>query len=811
MTQPLALRLLWREGWQGELRWFVLALALCVTCVVSVALLADRLDAGLKASGREFIGGDRVLVSPRALPQSRLDGWQQAGTRVQTTVSFNTMLFHQEAFQLASLRAVPSGFPFYGSLKRDPVVTLAPGTIWLSPRLMPLLGARVGDRVEVGNATLTVAATLLEEPDQGFSPFQLAPRALVHEADLVRIGALLPGSRQEWRYLLQAGRDQLPALDRTRPKEAGISWLTPESGDSRSGRTLANAERFFRLAALTGVLLGALAMAIAVRHFAERQTGMVALLKTLGATRATLWRLLGALLLGLTLIGGGIGLLLGLVVQGIALMTLQGLLPAELPPPSWRPFALAMAVALFITLMLSLIPFLRLLRIPPLRVLRKEVEADIAGHWAIPVGLLGLFLLVWGLMGDGLLALGLIGGMALLMGLLALLGLLLLRLGRGVGGPRSLRLAVGRMARERGRGLFQLAGFSLALLLLGLLWAVRSDLIGDIDRHLPADAPNRFLVNLMPEERIPVLALLKEAGAKTSDFYPMVRGRLTSIAGEAVASGGKPGREGIERELNFTTTETLPFGNRITAGEWRHGPGQVSVDAEVAARLGIRLGDALGFTIEGRAFTATVTSLRAIRWDSLRPNFFMIFSPDLLAPFNLTWMGSYRLPAGAQSAELELVRHYPTVSLIDVEDLITRLSAVSAQVSRALALMLGLVTVAALLVLLAQTQASLAARRGELILMRTLGASGPLLSGMLSWELMITGAVAGLCAALIAEGGVLFLQVWWFSGSATWHPEIWMGLPLLGALLVTLVGQGWRRHLLGGTLSGRLRTMGQPL
>lgn len=808
-TSRLALRLLYREGLQGELRWFILALALCVACVVSVALLADRLDAGLKASGREFIGGDRVLVSPRPVEPLQLGRWQQAGAKVQATVSFNTMLFHGEAFQLASLRAVPGDFPFYGTLKTTPEGAVTPGTIWLSPRLMALLGTRLGDELEAGNASLKVAGTLLEEPDQGFSPFQLAPRALVHVDDLERIGALLPGSRQEWRYLLQAPREALTSLDRERLTLPGQRWLTPDSGESRSGKTLANAERFFRLAALTGVLLGTLAMAIAVRQFAERQTGMMALLKTLGATRGSLWRLLGSLLLGLTLTGGIIGLLLGFGVQALALSVLGSLLPSELPPPSWRPFALALAVALFVTLMLVLIPFLRLLRIPPLKVLRRELDADIPSWWGVPVGLAGLFVLVWGFMGDALLAFGLIGGMGGLMGLLALLGSSLLRLGRRMRAPQPLRLALAHMARERGTGLFQLAGFSLALLLLGLLWAVRSDLIGDIRQHLPADAPNRFLVNLMPEERIPVLALLKEAGAETSDFYPMVRGRLTRIAGEAVAEEGRAGREGIERELNFTTTDTLPAGNRITAGEWLNGPGQVSLDAEVAARLGIRLGDELGFTIEGRPFSAKVTSLRAIRWDSMRPNFYMIFSPDLLEPFTLTWMGSYRLPNGMQRAELQLVREFPTVSLIDVDDLIARLTTISAQVSRALAVMLGLVTAAALLVLLAQTQASLATRRNELVLMRTLGAPGPLLSRMLGWELMLTGALAGLCAALVAEGCVLFLQQWWFSGSLSWHPSLWFGLPLLGALLVTLVGQGWRRHLLGGTLGGRLRGMGQ--
>lgn len=814
MNRPIArlvVRLLYREGWQGELRWFVLALTLCVACVVSVALLADRLDAGLKSSGREFIGGDRVLVASRPVDALQLGRWQRSGAEVQATVNFNTMLFHGEALQLASVRAVPAGFPFYGTLKIAPQSDIRPGHIWLSARLMQLLAVNVGDAIDVGNASLTVAGVLQEEPDQGFSPFQMAPRALVSSDDLERIGALLPGSRQEWRYLLKVPREQLAELDRQRLPLPGQRWLTPSSSDSRSGKTLANAERFFRLAALTGVLLGALAMAIAVRQFAERQTGMLALLKTLGASRRTLWQLLGGLLLALTLVGSLLGLLIGLGIQSVMLSQLGGLLPPDLPPPSWRPFALALTVALFVTVLLSFIPFLRLMRIAPLRVLRREISADIPAWWGIPLALGGLFILTWVFMGDALLALGLIGGMALLMGLLALLGSGLLRLGRRVKGPASLRLALSRMVRERGRGLFQLAGFSLALLLLGLLWAVRSDLLGDIRQHLPADAPNRFLVNLMPEERIPVLALLKEAGASTSDFYPMIRGRLTRIAGEQVASEGKPGRPGIDRELNLTTAPTLPFENRIVSGHWLAGPGEVSVDAEVAARLGIRLGDKLDFTIEGRDVSATVTSLRAIRWDSLRPNFYMIFSEDVLASFNLTWMGSYRLPSGMQKAELELVRQYPTISLVDVDELIRRLTAVSDQVSRALGLMLALITAAALLVLLAQTQASMAARRSELVLMRTLGAPGALLSRMLGWELMVTGALAGVCAAAVAEGCVLFLQTWWFSGAASWHLSLWLGLPLLGALLVTLVGQGWRRHLLGGVIAGRLRTMGQGL
>ncbi|MGL4469421.1 MAG: ABC transporter permease [Aeromonas hydrophila] len=809
----LGFKLLRREGFNGELRWFVLALALSVACVLSVALVADRLDAGLKASGRDFIGADRVLRSATPAPAAWLEQAAKTGLAVQTTVSFNSMLFHGDALQLASIRAVPEDFPFYGKLELSPQRAPAPGEIWLSARVMQLLAAKPGDELEVGNTVLKVAGVLGQEPDQGFSPFLLAPRALIHSADVEATGALLPGSRQQWRYLFKGSREQVADYERwLKPRlKAGQKLIKPDDQGSQVGRSLANAERFFRLASLAGVLLGALAMGIAVRHFAERQTNMVALLKTLGASRRSLWQLMGTLLLSLTLVGALLGLVAGSAMQWLTLHLLGNLLPADLPPPSWRPFALGLAVAFFITLLLAFVPFLRLLKVPPLRVLRRELEAGIPPWLALPVALLGLFGLVWGFTADATLALGLIGGMGLLMGLLALIASLLLRLGRRVQGPHALRLAISHLSRERGSGLFQLAGFALALMLFGLLWAARVDLLGEFSARLPADAPNRFLVNVADGEREGILADLRQAGAVTSDFYPMVRGRLVSIASEAVRDTDEDGREGVNRELNFTTTATLPPDNTLTAGRWLDGPGQVSVDKDLAKRLDIALGDTLGFTIEGRSFKAQVTSLRAIKWDNMRPNFYMIFSPDVLAPFSQTWLGSYRLPEQGRVAEVELIRRHPTVSLIDVDDLIVRLTAVSDQVSRALGLMLGLVTVAALLVLLTQTQASMAHRRRELLLMRTLGAGSELLRKMLRWELVASGLLAGLCAAMVVELCSLGLQWWWFEGQWQFHWAIWAGLPLLGAVLVTLAGQGMQRQLLAGTLSDRLRGLGQGL
>ena len=531
--------------------------------------------------------------------------------------------------QLASIRAVPGDFPFYGKLELTPQRAPAPGEIWLSARVMQLLGAKVGGTrgrqhpADGGRGAGPGAGS-------GVQPFQMAPRALIHSADIEATGALLPGSRQQWRYLVKGPRDAIARYEAwLNPRlSAGQKLVKPDDQGTQVGKSLGNAERFFRLASLAGVLLGALAMGIAVRHFAERQTNMVALLKTLGASRRTLWQLMGTLLFSLTLVGALMGLVAGSAMQWLTL-NLLGICCLRICRP------------LLATLRPG--PRGRLLHHPDagVRPLPEAAQGTAAAGAApgagggdppwltVPVGLIGLFALVWGFTADIRLACGLIGGMGVLMALLALLASVLLRLGSRLKGPHALRLAINHLSRERGSGLFQLAGFALALMLFGLLWAARVDLLEDFSTRLPADAPNRFLVNVADSEREGILADLHQAGAITSDFYPMVRGRLTRIAGEAVGRMRR-GRGGQRAQLHHHIGPARRQQGHCRSMAGRQG--EVSVDEALAGRLGIALGDVLGFTIEGRAFEARVTSLRSIKWDNMRPNFYMIFSPDVLAP-----------------------------------------------------------------------------------------------------------------------------------------------------------------------------------
>ncbi|MBP9568861.1 MAG: FtsX-like permease family protein [Aeromonadaceae bacterium] len=806
---PLARRLAWQEGRHGILRGFVLALALAIACVLCVSLVADRLQQALGLGSREFLAADLVLQSSREVPASQLQALPPA-IEMSRTLSFSSMLFVGDVMQLASVKAVSSGYPFYGQLQLSPAGAVKPGEIWLSPRLMALLQARSGDELELGAITLKVAGQLLQEPDESFSPFLLAPRAMIHLEDVARAQVILPGSRLQYRYLFrgqwQAVADWQVRLQPTLTIDQRL--LQPGKNTQLSGGALQRSERFFRLASLMGLLLGAMAMQIAMSHFTRRQADHLALLKTLGASRHQLWfwmlGLLG-LLTGVAFVLGGV---LGYLLHLGFLQLLGSLLPPEMPPPSWQPFVLGAVVSLLITLLLSFVPFWRLLATPPQRVLRQQLHGDVPGWLALPLITGGTLLLGWWFTGDARLSLGLLLGMALLLLMLGILAYgLLWVLPEGRAGT-GLALALRHLRRERWKSLSQLAAIALALLLIGVLWASRAAILAGFDQQLRGDLPNRFALNIADADKAGLQLWLQQRQIAHSSFYPVIRGRLTQINGQAVAQEeGDAGRAGVNRELSMTWLAQSPTHNQLVAGQWWHPDerGLVSVELGVAERLGIELGDTLQFSIEGRLIAARVGSLRRVNWQEMQPNFFMIFSPDLLQDFPASWLVSLRLPASQPRLEVELVRQYPALTLIDTDSIMQRLQEVLEQISRALGLMFSLVALAAVLVLFTQVQAGIALRWQELVLMRTLGAGQTLLRRALRWELVATGALAGCAAALCCEGVMwLLMQLW---SELAWQPHylLWLVLPLLGVGLVLLAAYGPMQRLLGAVLARRLR------
>ncbi|EPW7975637.1 putative ABC transporter permease subunit YbbP [Cronobacter turicensis] len=784
-------RWFWREWRSPSLLIVWLALSLAVACVLALGNISDRMEKGLSQQTREFMAGDRTLRSSRAVPQAWLDKAGEEGIAISRQLSFSTMTFAADRPQLASVKAVDTRYPLYGTLQTRPQGLLpAPGMVLLAPRLMALLGVKPGDPVDVGDATLKVAGEVIQEPDSGFNPFQMAPRLLMNLADVEQTGAVQPGSRLTWRYKLAGTPGALAQYERwllpqLQPEHR---WTGLEQDDSALGKSLQRSQQFLLLSALLTLLLAVAAVAVAMSHYCRSRYDLVAILKTLGAGRAALRKLIVGqwlmVLLLATLTGGAAGLLF----EAILMQLLRPVLPAALPEASFWPWLWAVGAMVVISLLVGARPYRLLLATQPLRVLRRDAVANL---WPLkiylPVMAFIVVALLAALMGGRMLLWAVLAGAVVLAALCGLAGWALLW---GMRRLRlrslALRLAVNRLLRQPWQTLSQLATFSLSFMLLALLLVLRGDLLDRWQQQLPPESPNYFLINIAPEQRDAVKAFLAEHQIIPQAFYPIVRARLTQINGKATAGNED---EALNRELNLTWQAERPEHNPITAGRWPPGPGEVSMEEGLAKRLNIAPGDSVTFTGDTQAFTAKVTSLRKVDWESLRPNFFFIFPPGALDGQPQSYLTSFRADK-ADTMLTQLNREFPTVSVLDIGAILKQIGQVLEQVSRALEVMVVLVTACGVLLLLAQVQVGMHQRRQELVVYRTLGAEKKLLRATLWGEFALLGLVAGLVAAIGAEValGVLQTRVFDFPWEPDWR--LWAMLPLCGALLLSLCG-GW--------------------
>ncbi|MDT0174699.1 putative ABC transporter permease subunit YbbP [Enterobacter sp. BRE11] len=784
-------RWFWREWRSPSLLIVWVALTLSVACVLALGAIGDRMEKGLSQQSRDFMAGDRTLRSSAAVPDAWLAKAREEGLSVSGQLSFMTMTFAGETPQLAAVKAVDNRYPMFGDLQTNPPgLKPVPGTALAAPRLMALLNLKVGDRLDVGDASLRIAGEVIQEPDGGFNLFQMAPRLLINLDDAQKTGAIQPGSRLTWRYKFAGEPSQLARYDRwIQPQlKADQRWISVENSEDALGRSMQRAQQFLLLSALLTLMLAIAAVAVAMSHYCRSRYDLVAVLKTLGATRGALRRLIVGQWLAVLLLAALCGGALGLGVEALLMQMLKPVLPATLPPASGWPWLWAIGSLFVISLLVGLRPYRLLLATQPLRVLRRDAVADIwplkryiPAMGGVVIALLAL------LVGGSKMLWALLAGVAALAGLLALLGwgtLLLLR--RLVVRSLALRLAINRLLRQPGMTLSQLAAFSLSFMLLALLLVMRGDLLDRWQQQLPPDSPNYFLLNITQDQVPQVRAFLASHQVKPETFYPVARARLTDLNGKEA----DPKRDNaLNRELNLTWTGERPDHNPLTAGSWPPQPGEVSMEAELAGRLGVKLGDTLTFTGDTQTFSAKISSLRKVDWESLRPNFFFIFSPGALDAQPQTWLTSFRLN-NDPALLAQLNRAFPTLSLLDIGSIMRQIGLVLTQVSQALEIMVVLVTFCGVLLLLAQIQVGMHQRRQELVVCRTLGASKRLLRGTLWCEFALLGVVSGVAAALGAEAALWALQRKIFD--FPWQPDwtLWLALPLGGALLLSLCG-GW--------------------
>lgn len=784
-------RWFWREWRSPSLLIVWLALTLAVACVLALGSISDRMEKGLSQQSRDFMAGDRTLRTSTAAPSDWLAKAQQAGLSVSRQLSFMTMTFAGQTPQLASVKAVDNHYPMFGELQtRPPGLKPQPGTALAAPRLMALLNLHVGDELDVGDTTLRIAGEVIQEPDGGFNPFEMAPRLLINLADADKTGAIQPGSRITWRYKFAGNPQQLENYDRwiTPQIKTGQRWISIANTEDALGRSMQRAQQFLLLSALLTLMLAIAAVAVAMRHYCRSRYDLVAVLKTLGAARGALQKLIIGQWLAVLLLAAVAGGAVGLSIEALLMRMLKPVLPASLPDASLWPWVWATGALFVISLLVGLRPYRLLLATQPLRVLRRDAVATV---WPLKIYLPAMAVVVVGLLaalvGGSKMLWALLAGVVVLAGLLALLGwgtLLLLR--RLTVRNLALRLAINRLLRQPATTLSQLAAFSLSFMLLALLLVMRGDLLDRWQQQLPADSPNFFLLNMTADQVPQVRDFLQTHQIKPETFYPIARMRLSELNGHAA----DPERDNaLNRELNLTSLAALPAHNPLVAGNWPPAAGEVSMEAELAERLGVKLGDSLTFEGDTQQLSAKITSLRKVDWESLKPNFFFIFPPGALDSQPLTWLTSFRLDNNPTRLA-QLNRAFPTLSLLDIGSIMRQIGQVLTQVSQALEIMVVLVTACGILLLMAQIQVGMRQRRQELVVYRTLGAGKRLLRTTLWCEFALIGVVSGVAAAVGAEAALWALQRKIFD--FPWQPDwaLWLALPLCGALLLSLCG-GW--------------------
>jgi putative ABC transport system permease protein len=815
----LALRQTLRDFRAGELRLLVVAVMLAVAALTAVGFFADRLKNGLNRDAAQLLGGDAIVASDQPTPAAFVEQARAQGLEQAHTVAFPSMARAPDAqggaTRLASVKAVSEGYPLRGQVRvtRQPGAGDEPaggipeqGSVWVDAALLDALQLGVGDELMLGDAGLRISRVITLEPDRGAGFMAFAPRVMLNEADLAATALIQPASRVTYRLAVAApaGREaevgRFLAWADAHIHSAGLRGVrleSLESGSPEMRQTLDRAERFLNLVALLAALLAAVAVGIAARDFASRHLDDCAMLRVLGLSQRTIAGSYALEFAFVGLLASTLGVVLGYAVHHVFVALLAGLVEATLPAAGPWPAVFGLGVGLTLLFGFGLPPVLQLAQVPPLRVIRRDVgELKPASLAVLAAGALGFAGLLVAASSELRLGLIVVGGFAVAISLFALMGWLAVQVLRRtvseVGAPRWLLLATRQVAARPGFAVLQVSALAVGLLALVLLVLLRTDLISSWRQATPPDAPNRFVINIQPEQAEPFRERLSQAGVSGYDWYPMVRGRLVTINGEAVDPDRyteERARRLVDREFNLSHAAELPVHNELVQGRWvPEEEGAISIEEGIAERLGLKMGDTLGFDIAGIIVPARITSVRKVDWASMRVNFFAMFPQSRMDDLPITYIAAFRAPDEA-GFDNSLGRDFPNITNVDVSASIAQVQRVLDQVIRAVEFLFGFTLAAGLVVLFAAVTATREAREREFAVMRAMGAGRHLLERVQRAELLGVGALAGLLAAgaAIAVGWALARYAFEFS----WGPSPWV--PLAGALAGALLAlaAGW--------------------
>jgi len=805
---PVAMRMLRRNWSAGELRVLLLALLIAVASVTTVGFFADRVQAALDQQANELLGADLVVIADHRIPAPFAEAAARDGLDTATTMTFPSMVSAGGNVSLAEIKAASDGFPLRGRIKvtdrpgapeHEVVGGPKPGTVWIGAPLVGRIGVKAGETLQVGRAKLAIAAIITREPDSVLDYFGIAPRVLMHAADVEATGLIQTGSRVGYRLLV---RGEPKAVQRFRAEMQPALGRGERMEGVRDARSevrvaLERAQRFLGLASLLSVVLASVAVALAARRFSQRQIDAAAMMRCLGASQRDLFMIHAWQFVALGIAACAIGSLIGYGAQAVLARWLMDFFTVTLPLPGPLPALRGAIIGFVLLLGFTLPPLLRLRNVSTLRVLRRDLAvAEPASTAAFALGLAALSSLILWQAGDLRLGAYALGGFFATLAVAAAAGYALIRLVARLRGAASgpWRYGLANLRRRTGASLVQIMALGLGLMAMLMLTLVRTELITKWQQSMPADMPNRFAINIQTDQLKAVREYFAGLGLTTPDLYPMVRGRLQAIGDRAVSSAAfteERAKRLAEREFNLSWSDKIRPDNKVTSGSfWESGTRepQFSVEEGIAKALGIKVGDMLTYDVAGSRFSARVTSLRKVDWDSFKPNFFVIASPPVLSAYPASWITSFHLEPNHEDVVSGLVERFPNVSVIDLSAILAQFHRITDQVSRAVEFVFVFAILAGLVVLFAAITSTQDERVFEGAVLRTLGADRRQLTVLQLAEFLTIGLLSGTVASAGAVALAMVLSDRVLGVPYEFHPMLPLTGILIGGAGVALAG-----------------------
>ncbi|WP_241238900.1 FtsX-like permease family protein [Colwellia sp. Arc7-635] len=831
-----SLRLLHHELRRGELTIIFLAIVLAVATVFSLTGFSGQIKHAIVANSTNTIGADRVLRMSSEADSSILEKSQSLALKSARKIETESMAFAGDNMLLSELDAVSDSYPLRGELRiktsltqTQSMIANAPdvGSVWVEPSVLSRLDVNIGDIIEIGVAPLTIAGIVTDIPDRSYRAFIAGPTVILNIADMPKTELIQPGSRITYKYLFAGDTDAIETFESwIKPQiNEAQRWYDAKAAQNRLSRILDTAEKFLSLASMLGIVLAAVAVAVASRRYGQRHQSTVSVFKALGASISHVRKLYCLHWTLLSFISIAVGLLVGYGLMLLGVNAIASYLSLDDAPLTFVPFLTAIFTGLLCAIAFAIHPIMTLVQSSPLNVIRgfsQEKVARFGWHQLPPV--LALFLLLFIFSQDLVMSAALLLGGVIVSFILLLFGRGLMSAGRSVGtkAGKSWHLALANLKRRASENSVQLVSFTIAIKLLLLITVMKSSILSEWEQQFPEDTPNHYLINITNDQIEPLKQFAQEHNIANQGFYSIYRGRLSAINGEKTVkdddasneqnaegsaeqsteqnaetkkdkskSSERQGRQGIGRELGLTWRADLPPDNEIIAGSWWQADdskGQISIESGVAERLDIKLGDELTFTIGSDEFSVPVTSIREVNWQSRQLNFFMIFNQAVLEKFPTTAISAWSVSDQDRDLVYRFMANYPTITLMDFAAIMEQLNGIIEQVSVAIQLILILVVLAGCLVLIAQVQASMEERERELAILRTLGAKGSLLRNSVLYEFVALGAIAGLMASIGMEIAVYILQSQVFNMAGSFHFQYWLVGIGAGAFFVGTIG-----------------------